>query len=181
MSTNRNKSSATKRRSKTRTAAALALPVAKRKSSGANVHAVAKPATQPTYRYKHMPEKHKVMVRHAKDAKWENGMRGHMTYRDTGIAYATNGEFGALVMKPREPGVPIAHPKKHVHNTGFQMVYILEGTARFWLDGLGEIKVEKGDCFYQPDNLLHQALEISDDLELLEITMPAEFETVTPH
>ncbi|HLJ21305.1 MAG TPA: cupin domain-containing protein [Stellaceae bacterium] len=120
------------------------------------------------------------MVRHAKDAKWESGLRGHMTYRDTGIAYATNGEFGALVMRPREPGIAIAHPEKHLHKTGFQMVYILEGWGRFWLDGLGEIKVEKGDCFYQPDNLLHQALEISDDLELLEITMPAEFETVTP-
>lgn len=139
-----------------------------------------KPAAKKAAKYKLAPEKHKVMVRHAKDAKWENGLRGHMTYRDTGIAYATNGEFGALVMRPREPGIAIAHPGKHRHGTGFQMVYILGGSARFWLEGIGEIKVEKGDCFYQPDNVLHQALEISDDLELLEITMPAEFETTTP-
>jgi mannose-6-phosphate isomerase-like protein (cupin superfamily) len=134
----------------------------------------------PAAKYKLNPSKHRVMVKYAKDIPWETGLRGHMAYRDTGIGAATNGEFGAFVMRPRHPGVPIAHPHKHFHSTSFQMVYILEGTARFWLDGLGEISVAKGDCFYQPDGLLHQAIEISDDLELLEITMPLEFETVTP-
>jgi len=61
--------------------------------------------------------------------------------------------------------------------TDFQMIYVLQGKARFWFDGKGEVSVEKGDCFYQPDGIMHDALWMSPDCELLEITAPGEFET----
>lgn len=143
-----------------------------RKASGATTRHVVKAS-----RYDHRPEKHTPMVNRAKHAKWETGLRGHMKYRDTGLAKATNGEFGAMVMRPREPGIAIAHPGKHRHHCGFQLSYILDGRGRFWIDGIGEFEVEKGDCFYLSEGVLHQALEISDDFELIEITMPEEFRT----
>jgi len=69
---------------------------------------------------------------------------------------------------------------KHAHMTDFQMIYILQGAARFWFDGEGEIEVSKGDCFYQPDGIMHDALWMSKYCELLEIASPGKFETVAP-
>jgi quercetin dioxygenase-like cupin family protein len=69
---------------------------------------------------------------------------------------------------------------KHAHMTDFQMIYILQGAARFWFDGEGEIEVSKGDCFYQPDGIMHDALWMSKYCELLEIASPGKLETVAP-
>jgi hypothetical protein len=35
-----------------------------------------------------------------------------------------------------------------------------------------------GACWIQPPNIKHKVLDYSDDCEVLEIIMPAEFETV---
>ena len=58
------------------------------------------------------------------------------------------------------------------------MFYVLEGNATFYFEGEGEISVSKGDCYYQPDGLVHDALYMSKDCEILEIATPAEFETI---
>ena len=39
------------------------------------------------------------------------------------------------------------------------------------------MRVEAGDTWYQPPGVKHELLEYSDDWEVIEITMPAEFET----
>ena len=38
--------------------------------------------------------------------------------------------------------------------------------------------LKKGDVVYQPPEIHHREIEHSDDLELIEITSPSEFETV---
>ena len=45
--------------------------------------------------------------------------------------------------------------------------------------GLGERTLEVGDCMYQRPGIAHRVLDYSDDLEVLEITIPADFETET--
>ena len=40
--------------------------------------------------------------------------------------------------------------------------------------------MSKGDCFYQPDGIMHDALWMSKYCELLEIASPGKFETVAP-
>ncbi|MGB0629048.1 MAG: cupin, partial [Alphaproteobacteria bacterium] len=57
----------------------------------------------------------------------------------------------------------------------FQMVYILKGWMRFWYEGKGEVVAKEGTCILQPPAVKHDVLEWSDDLELLEITSPADF------
>lgn len=121
-------------------------------------------------------QNHKFIVKHAADGTWKPGLREDFEYRDLGIREATGGDFGAHIIRIAQPGVD-HHTGKHAHATGFQMVYVLQGSARFWFDGEGEVTVSKGDCFYQPDGLAHDALWMSDDCELLEITSPAEFAT----
>ena len=57
------------------------------------------------------------------------------------------------------------------------MGYMVKGWARMYFEGFGEMRVEAGDTWYQPPGVKHELLEYSDDWEVIEITMPAEFET----
>ena len=43
----------------------------------------------------------------------------------------------------------------------------------------GTFTFEKGDTVYQPPEIHHREIEHSEDLELIEITSPASFETVS--
>ena len=123
-----------------------------------------------------MTTSHKFSVRRAQDAEFEGGgLRGFFAYRDLGIGEATGGEFGAhviRVIKPCEGGTG-----RHRHGLGFQMVYVLQGSCRFWYEGQGEVGLERGDCVYQPPGIEHELMQVSADCELLEITMPADFST----
>lgn len=109
------------------------------------------------------------------DAPFEAGLRGFFEYRDLGIAAATAGGVGARVIRAR-PGAP-AEPVWHRHELAFQMVYLLKGWVVFEYEGVGQVRLEPGSCVHQPPGIRHREIAHSDDLELLEITLPAEFET----
>lgn len=118
----------------------------------------------------------KLSVSHGKDAGFSEGLRGFFEYRDLGIKEATNGKVGAHVIR----AVPGKHEvgDKHTHNLEFQLVYILKGWVKFWYEGKGDVTLEAGSCVHQPPGIKHQELAHSDDLEMIEITLPAEFETL---
>ncbi|MFN3566758.1 MAG: cupin, partial [Burkholderiaceae bacterium] len=59
-----------------------------------------------------------------------------------------------------------------------QLVYVLRGWIRFEYEGAGEVLLTAGSCVHQPPGIRHKELGHSDDLELLEIVMPADFATV---
>lgn len=113
---------------------------------------------------------------HAKDAEWiKDGLRPYFRYRDLGIKDATQGRVMAQVIKAAEPCKgPMGY---HSHVLDFQMGYMVKGWARMYFEGFGEMRVEAGDTWYQPPGVKHELLEYSDDWEVIEITMPAEFET----
>jgi quercetin dioxygenase-like cupin family protein len=118
----------------------------------------------------------KFSVSHAKKSAYEGGgLRSFFEYRDLGIKEATGGKVGAHVIR----ALPGRHASGETHHHGleFQMVYILKGWVRFWYEGQGEVLLEPGDCVHQPPGIVHRELEHSDDLELIEITLPAEFDT----
>ena len=121
------------------------------------------------------PARGRTMVRHAVGSGFDGGLRAFFEYRDLGIRDATRGAFGAHVIR----AVPGKHPepKWHTHDLAFQMVYILKGWVRFEYEDIGEVELRPGDCVHQPPRVRHREVEHSDDLELLEITGPAEFET----
>ena len=118
----------------------------------------------------------KLSVCHAKDAEFSGGLRGFFEYRDLGIKEATNGKVGAHVIR----AVPGEHAAgdKHTHTLEFQMVYVLKGWVKFWYEGTGEVMLKAGSCVHQPPGIKHQELAHSDDLELIEIILPADFETL---
>ena len=58
------------------------------------------------------------------------------------------------------------------------MFYVLKGWIRFVYDGQGERTFQEGDCVLQPPAIVHNELECSDDVEILEVYSPAVHQTV---
>ncbi|MEN2980405.1 cupin domain-containing protein [Tistrella bauzanensis] len=104
-----------------------------------------------------------------------DGLRAFFSYRDLDIGTATQGRFHAHVIRAEE--AVTAGTGRHAHRLDFQMVYILKGWVRFWYDGTGVVDLRAGDCVYQPPGIAHELQAGSDDLEMLEITSPADFGT----
>jgi quercetin dioxygenase-like cupin family protein len=59
------------------------------------------------------------------------------------------------------------------------MVYVLKGWFKSEFDGEGVHTFHAGSCWIQPPKIKHTVRGYSDDCELLEIVLPANFETVT--
>ena len=120
-------------------------------------------------------------VSRAQDAVYKPGLRSFMEYRDLGIEKATHGQFRAHVIriKPDAAGDHDLHTTGlHKHLCDFQMFYVLKGWIKFVYEGQGEHLFHAGDCVLQPAGIVHNELECSDDLEVLEIYSPAVHQTV---
>lgn len=115
-------------------------------------------------------------ISHADDGPFEGaGLRAFFEYRRLGIAEATGGDFGAHVIRA-VPGQ--ASPGGwHSHALDFQLVYVTRGWVIFEYEGAGRHVLREGSCVLQPPGIVHREVAHSDDMELVEITSPAEFET----
>jgi quercetin dioxygenase-like cupin family protein len=58
------------------------------------------------------------------------------------------------------------------------MIYVLKGWIKSEFEGAGVVTMREGSCWLQPPRIKHSVLDYSDDCELLEIIMPADFATV---
>lgn len=114
-------------------------------------------------------------VSHARDAGFERGLRAFFEYRDLGIKRSTDGRVVAHVIRA-VPGASFAGAP-HLHRTTFQLVYVLKGWIEFDYEGQGAVRLEAGSCVYQPPGIRHREIAHSDDVEMLEIVMPGDFET----
>lgn len=112
---------------------------------------------------------------HAKDAEFHQGLRPFFAYRDLGIQAATAGWVAAHVIRA-VPGQGFAS-QPHRHGTEFQLVYVLKGWIEFEYEGQGVVRLEAGSCVHQPPNIRHRELGHSEDVEMLEIVLPAGFST----
>ena len=115
------------------------------------------------------------VVSKANEDGFEGGLRAFFEYRDLKMNDATDGKVIAHVVRAKEGGH--AEPKWHVHDVEFQMFYVLKGWAKFEYEGHGVITVKPGDCVHQPPGIRHREIEHSDDLDLLEVVLPADFKT----
>ena len=115
-------------------------------------------------------------VSHLKDAEFESqGLRSFFEYRDLGIKAATGGRVGAHVIRAK----PGKHGSTgwHSHDLDVQLVYVLQGWVEFDYQGIGAVRLEAGACVHQPPGIRHVEIAHSDDVEILEITLPADFTT----
>lgn len=112
---------------------------------------------------------------HAKDAKFERGLRSFFEYRDLGIEQATQGRVVAHVIRAAAGTEFSSQP--HKHKTEFQPVSVPKGWIEFEYEGQGVVRLEAGSCVHQPPNIRHRELGHSDDVEMLEVVLPARFAT----
>jgi mannose-6-phosphate isomerase-like protein (cupin superfamily) len=123
--------------------------------------------------------KQRIAISHHRDEDFKaDGLRTYAQYRDLGIANATNGLAQAHVIRLIGPCNPAEVSKLHFHDVEFQMVYVLKGWVKTYLEGQGETLMKEGSCWTQPPRIKHLILDYSDDVELLEVILPAEFRTV---
>lgn len=117
-------------------------------------------------------------VSHLNEADFKTGgLRSYSAYRDLGIAAATGGLATAHVIRMTAPFSP-EMSQRHRHNVQFQLVYVLKGWFKNEFEGQGAHVMREGSCWIQPPGIRHTVLGWSDDCELLEIILPATFDTI---
>ncbi|NVK15566.1 MAG: cupin domain-containing protein [Rhodobacteraceae bacterium] len=127
-----------------------------------------------------MPETvHSFVVRRLKDqAPWIIGRAG-MHYRDLVPDRLGGSIIASHIRIPDGGPVP---DMVHFHRVGFQLIFCIHG----WVDVVYEDQGEKmrltaGDCFIQPPEIRLRVLEASDNVQVIEIGVPAEHVTEIDH
>ena len=124
------------------------------------------------------PKQRVAMSHHREEDFKADGLRAYAKYRDLGIADATHGLARAHVIRLVGPCNPEEVSKLHFHDVEFQMVYVLKGWVKTYMDGVGETTYQQNACWTQPPKIRHLIMDYSDDVELLEVILPADFATV---
>ena len=105
-----------------------------------------------------------------------DGPRADVEYRDLGLAAATGGRIGAKHIRAFKP-----FPQEtgwHWHDMTGHFVFVIKGWIRFSFEGVpDEVTVTAGGCLSQPGGVPHNVIARSDDLELIEINLPAAYGT----
>src|SRR5919109_1500441 len=123
--------------------------------------------------------KQTIAISHHREEDFKaDGLRTYAKYRDLGIAAASHGLAQAHVIRLQGPCNPDEVSKLHFHDVDFQMVYVLKGWVKTYMEGEGETLMKEGSAWTQPPRIRHMILDYSDDVELLEVILPAEFKTV---
>lgn len=105
-----------------------------------------------------------------------DGLRTYAHYRDLGIAAATGGLCQAHVIRFIPPCTDEVR-KRHQHKADLQLIYVLQGWMKNEFEGHGQQMMSAGSCWLQPSGIKHTVLDYSADCEVLEIIIPADFET----
>jgi mannose-6-phosphate isomerase-like protein (cupin superfamily) len=123
--------------------------------------------------------KQRIAISHYRDEDFRaDGLRTYAQYRDLGVAKASNGLAAVHVIRLIGPCNPAEVSKLHFHDVDFQMVYVLKGWVKTYMEGQGETLMKQGSAWTQPPRIKHLIMDYSDDVELLEVILPAEFKTV---
>jgi hypothetical protein len=133
----------------------------------------ASPAAKPKAR----PRQRIAISHHREEDFKADGLRAYAKYRDLGIADASHGLARAHVIRLIGPCNPAEVSKLHFHDVEFQMVYVLQGWVKTYMEGHGETLMKQGSAWTQPPRIKHLIMDYSDDVELLEVILPADFET----
>jgi mannose-6-phosphate isomerase-like protein (cupin superfamily) len=144
------------------------------KSTARKTKTRALPAAKPRPR-----PKQRIAISHHREEDFKaDGLRTYAQYRDLGIAAASHGLAQAHVIRLIGPCNPAEVSKLHFHDVEFQMVYVLKGWIKTYMEGQGETLMKEGSAWTQPPRIKHLIMDYSDDVELLEVILPAEFKTV---
>ncbi len=109
---------------------------------------------------------------------WVIGRAG-MLYRDLIPDRLGGSIIASHISIPKGGPVP---DMVHYHTLGFQLIFCYRGWVKLVYEDQGQpFILEAGDCVTQPPEIRHRVLEASDNLEVIEVGVPAEHMTTIDH
>jgi quercetin dioxygenase-like cupin family protein len=115
---------------------------------------------------------------HATDAtaSYVPGRRDFLKYKDLLVKDATDGVMRAQIMKAT---AGMTEPTGwHYHTCEAQFIYGLKGWVDLEFEDGRTIRVKAGESLLIPGGMKHNETAMSDDFELLEVSVPADMGTV---
>ncbi len=111
----------------------------------------------------------------SKNAVWTSWRMPCFEFRETGIKKATNGMASVHVARavPPTQSTPAIR-----HDADILFTFVMEGKVELKVENLGTHQLQTRDAFVIPPNTTYELVNWSDDLELLEVSLPGDFETV---
>ena len=104
------------------------------------------------------------------------GRRDFFSYRDLAIKDASGGRMRGQVMKAK---TGMTQPTGwHYHTCDGQFVYALNGWVELEFETGESLRLERGDSVFIPGGMKHNELRTSNDVEILEVSVPGELGTV---
>ena len=112
----------------------------------------------------------KLKITKKADSPLVAGRRRFFKYRDLGVADATDGAVRAQVM---EAVTGMTEPTGwHVHHCQAQFIYVLKGWVTLEFEDGSKHRMEAGDSGLIPGGMKHNEIATSDDVEILELSVP---------
>ena len=105
----------------------------------------------------------------ASAATWKEWRLPNLQSRNTGIDKATGGVASVHVIKPLSSDN--AKASLH-HNADIHFTFIMKGTMTLKAEVEGIHPLQKGDAFVIPPRMKYSYLDCSEDMELLEVSLP---------
>lgn len=65
-----------------------------------------------------------------------------------------------------------AEVEKHTHDNSDDIIYVLKGKGKMWIDGVGDVSIEKGAFIRIPKGVLHQPHDIEEDVLAYDVFYP---------
>ena len=122
------------------------------------------------------PSPMNLAVTSAKHPEFVKGRRDFFKYRDLGLTKATEGWMRAQVTTAI---TGMTQPTGwHYHVCEGQFVYTLKGWVELEFEDGTLCRLEPGDSVFIPGGMHHNEIATSDDLEILEVSVPADMGTV---
>ncbi len=111
-----------------------------------------------------------------KTAKSVKGRRAFFQYRDLGVSEATDGVMRAqLIIGSKGMTKPTGW---HYHLCEAQFVYGVKGWVDLEFEDGSKIRLKQGESLMIPGGMRHNETATSEELELLEVSVPADMGTV---
>jgi quercetin dioxygenase-like cupin family protein len=117
----------------------------------------------------------KLTVAKKEEQPFVKGRRKFFRYRDLGVQAATGGKLRAQVM---EAITGMTEPTGwHTHQCEAQFVYVLKGWVELEFEDGTRTRSGPGDAILIPGGMKHNEIATSDDVEILELSIPGDMAT----
>lgn len=122
------------------------------------------------------PHRMRPEIAAAGEESFVEGRRSYIRYRDLGVSSASGGRFGGTVH--RAVSGPVPSTGWHYHVCEAQLTYVLRGSAEIEFGDGTVRRISAGDAVFIPGGVRHIERDATDDIEVIEYTVPAEIGTV---